>query len=343
MNAATPPSLQSPTRVRFVVLTFICTLSLLTYLDRICIARVRKDIQHDLLLSDFQMGLVFSAFTLGYLLFEVPGGWMGDRWGSRRVLTRIVLWWSLFTALTGSVFYFTWDFLSLMGWEPFVVYLGDRHVTIPILSSLFVLILVRFLFGCGEAGAYPNVARVVGNWFPYRERARVLGAVWTSGRLGGAIAPLVIGGLTAVFDWRRAFWILGMLGVVWCVLFARWFRDRPEDMPACNDAEREEIRAGPYSFTSEEAGHAHGPVPWGQMLLSPNLWAICLASFCVCFAWWFFPSWYPKFLEEVHGFRYEDSVLKEVLEGLPFLCGAVGCLVGGRLSDRLVLIAGRRW
>src|SRR5919197_4384622 len=92
-----------PTRVRFIVLTFICTLSLLTYLDRICIARVRKDIQEELLLSDFQMGLVFSAFTLGYLLFEVPGGWMGDHWGSRRVLTRIVLCWSLFTALTGGV------------------------------------------------------------------------------------------------------------------------------------------------------------------------------------------------------------------------------------------------
>ncbi|MBI1914933.1 MAG: MFS transporter [Planctomycetes bacterium] len=154
MNPTLVPT-SRPTRVRFIVLAFICTLSVLTYLDRICISRVREDIQDELLLSDFQMGLVFSAFMMGYLLFEVPGGWMGDRWGSRRVLTRIVLWWSVFTALTGSVFYFSWDLFALLGWEPFVVYLGDRHVAIPVLSSLFALMLVRFLFGCGEAGAYP--------------------------------------------------------------------------------------------------------------------------------------------------------------------------------------------
>src|SRR5215471_19800125 len=117
-------STPAPTRVRFTVLAFICTLSVLTYLDRICISRVQEDIQRDLLISDFQMGLVFSAFIVGYLLFEVPGGWMGDRWGSRRVLTRIVLWWSLFTALTGSVFYFSWNVVVDQGWEPFVVYLG---------------------------------------------------------------------------------------------------------------------------------------------------------------------------------------------------------------------------
>src|SRR5438445_2850157 len=136
-----------PTRVRFIVLAFLCTLSLLTYLDRICIARVRKDIQKDLLLSDFQMGLVFSAFTLGYLLFEVPGGWMGDRWGSRRVLTRIVLWWSIFTALTG----FVDPFLLDSGWR---VTLFGRVIPI-IFDSFLAILLVRFLFGCGEAGAYP--------------------------------------------------------------------------------------------------------------------------------------------------------------------------------------------
>ncbi len=128
MNHAATPSNSSPTRVRFVVLTFICTLAVLTYLDRICISRVHEDIQRDLLISDFQMGLVFSSFIVGYLRFEVPGGWMGDRWGSRRVLTRIVLWWSMFTALTGSVFYFSWDLFAQLGWEPFVVYLGDRYM-----------------------------------------------------------------------------------------------------------------------------------------------------------------------------------------------------------------------
>src|SRR6266542_2060517 len=213
MNHAATPSNSSPTRVRFVVLTFICTLAVLTYLDRICISRVHEDIQRDLLISDFQMGLVFSSFIVGYLRFEVPGGWMGDRWGSRRVLTRIVLWWSMFTALTGSVFYFSWDLFAQLGWEPFVVYLGDRYIAIPVLSRLFTLMLVRFLFGCGEAGAFPNIARVVGNWFPYQERAAAQGAVWTSARLGAAIAPFVIGRLTDAVGWRRAFWVLGAIGI----------------------------------------------------------------------------------------------------------------------------------
>src|SRR2546429_9647241 len=112
------------------------------------------------------MGFVRSAFIVGYLLFEVPGGWMGDRWGSRRVLTRIVLWWSLFTALTGSVFYFNWNLFGLLGWEPFVVSFGDRHVAIPIVSSFVALLLVRFLFGCGEAGAVPHNTRRGGDMVP---------------------------------------------------------------------------------------------------------------------------------------------------------------------------------
>ena len=177
MNPTLVPARRA-TRVRFIVLAFVCTLSVLTYLDRICISRVRENIQADLLLSDFQMGFVLSAFVVGYLLFEVPGGWMGDRWGARRVLTRIVLWWSLFTALTGSVFYFNWDLFALLGWESFLVPFGDRHVAIPVFSSFVALLLVRFLFGCGEAGAFPNLTRVVGAWFPYRERGAAQGAIW---------------------------------------------------------------------------------------------------------------------------------------------------------------------
>src|SRR3954466_3365099 len=142
-----------PTRSRYGVLAFACSLSLITYLDRICIMRVREDMEGDLGFSPADMGLVFAAFSLGYAIFEVPGGWMGDRWGARRVLTRIVLWWSLFTALTGCV----WRFQIESG--PGVR--GGRGL----------LLLVRFLFGAGEAGAYPNLTRVVSDWFPFRERA----------------------------------------------------------------------------------------------------------------------------------------------------------------------------
>src|SRR5581483_6903440 len=166
----------SPTHARFGVLGFLCTLSMITYLDRVCISRVQGNIQHDLGFSDNDMGLVFGAFAVGYCLFEVPGGWMGDMWGSRKVLTRIVIWWSLFTALTGSI-----DQI-----------LGGIGLTTPALV-LWGMLLVRFLFGCGEAGAYPNAARVVGSWFPFGERGFAQGAIWFSARLGGAVAPFVIG------------------------------------------------------------------------------------------------------------------------------------------------------
>jgi MFS family permease len=305
----------------------------LTYLDRVCISRVQEHIQADLLISDIQMGVVFSAFLLGYTLFEVPGGWMGERWGSRRVLTCFVLWWSLFTALTGAVALFSYDSGKSIS-------LG--RLAVPLLLNSFVLlVLIRFLFGCGEAGAFPNLARAVGNWFPYRERAVAQGAIWMSARLGGAIAAVVIGRLTVAFGWRRAFWMLGVFGVVWCLLFAWWFRDRPEDKPGCNEAERDLIRSGVGSFKADEAATVHGPTPWRILLFRPSLWALYLTSFCVSFGWYFYPTYQPRFLKEVHKISFEDS---EVLTGLPFLCGAIGCILGGRLSDRLVSRTGnRRW
>jgi ACS family glucarate transporter-like MFS transporter len=323
----TVPADISPSHVRYGVLGFACSLSLLTYLDRICIMRVQENIQSDLALSQVQMGWVFSAFSVGYMLFEVPGGWMGDVWGSRRVLTRIVLCWSLFTALTGWA-----DQLLGLG-------LGVDWTTPTLLFG--TLLLVRFLFGCGEAGAYPNLSRVVGSWFPFSERAFGLGAIWMCARLGGALAPTVIGQLSLRYGWRQAFGILGLMGAIWCVFFYRWFRDVPEEKPECNAAERALIRAGPHSWKAEQAAPSELAIPWRRLLASPNVWALCLASFGVSFGWYFYPTWQPRYLKDVHQIQFQDS---EILTGLPFLCGAVGCLIGGRLSDILVRTTGsRRW
>lgn len=308
---------------RLGVLAFACTLSLVTYLDRTCISRARVDMESDLGLTDVEMGLVFSAFTLGYMIFEIPGGWMGDRWGPRRVLTRIVLWWSLFTALTGCV----WSF-----------HLASGPV---VFGSLGLLLLVRFLFGAGEAGAYPNLTRVVGDWFPFRERALAQGSIWFSARLGGAIAPLVLGRLTVLLGWRQAFWVLGALGLVWVGLFWHWFRDRPEQHPSCNESERRLIEAGTGRHETGAAGHGWS----GLALLASRLGtviALCWASFWVCFGWFFYPTWQPLYLEEVHAYK-PDGWESELLSGLPYLCGAFGALVGGGLSDRLVPVIGRRW
>jgi MFS family permease len=202
------------------------------------------------------------------------------------------------------------------------------------------MLLVRFLFGVAEAGAYPNLVKVVGDWFPLRERAVSLGAIWMAARLGGAVAPLVLGRLSSLLGWRVAFGVLGLCGVAWAVFWHRWFRNRPEEMPACNEAERELIRGG------SSPAVAHGPLLNGPFLRalagSLTVWAVGSVAFLVTFAWYFYPTWQPKYLEAVHHFKPSDS-LSELLTGLPFLFGAVGSLAGGRLSDVLVRRLGRRW
>jgi MFS family permease len=344
---------QKPTQVRFGVLAFISSLSILTYLDRVCISRVQDDIKGDLGISDAGMGWVFGAFALGYGLFEVPGGWMGDVWGARRVLTRIVLWWSLFTALTGSIGWLSGasdQYLRILSWD------------LPVL--LVLMVLVRFLFGCGEAGAYPNMARIVGRWFPYEERGLAQGVIWTFARIGGAMAPIVIGRLTFFLGWELAFVFLGILGLAWCACFYFWFKDRPEEMPSCNEAERAlirgPVRTAPLPLHEEEGitvrgrfsaipnvlgpdhhEDKHTGAPWLKILTSPNIWALCLCGIFVNLAWYFIPTWQPRYFKDQFQISMEDS---EILTGLPFLFGAAGAFLGGSFSDRLIRITGsRRW
>jgi len=339
-----------PTNVRYAVLALLCSLAFLTYLDRICIMRVQGEVVRDLGLDQLtdddearlaaegksddpdarrqlaaarakeRMAWVFSAFTLGYLLFEIPGGWLGDRWGARRVIIRIVLWWSAFTALTGSA-----DRLA-------AALVADPSP----LVLMAALVAVRFLFGAGEAGAYPNVGRAIARWFPFRDRGYAQGWVWLSSRLGGALAPTVLGTLMAFAGgWRQGFWALGLVGAAWAVAFAWWFRDTPEQVPAVNDAERDLIRAGAIP----DQGHVN--VPWSRLLGSVSLWALALTASCVSFNWYFYITFLPKYLEEHFRVSFTDS---QLTSGMPLLVGGVACLLGGRLSDLLIRRTGsRRW
>jgi MFS family permease len=339
-----------PTRVRFVVLAFVCTLALITYLDRVCIMRVQGPMKEELHLDDIQMGWVFSAFLFGYALFEIPGGWMGDVWGARRVLGRIVLWWSAFTALTGCVWYFS------PGSSFSVLLFGY-----PLVSTFGLLVLVRFLFGAGEAGAFPNINRVTRTWFPTRERGSAQGAVWMCARLGGAVAPAVTGALAGALGWRQAFWALGGLGVAWSIVFLAWFRDRPEQVRACNAAERARIRETTWHATPAVSADAitvqetslrvdqpdastvthHAWPPLALLVTNVSAIAVCVAAFSVCFPFSFYLTWQPKFYEEAFGLSAEQS---EIWTGLPYVCGAFGALVGGWLSDQLIRRTGsRRW
>ena len=220
-----PPAVQTPTRVRYGVLGFACSLSMITYLDRVCFGKIATGfIQPEFGLTNTQTGWLFFAFAIAYAMFEVPTGWLGDMFGPRRTLIRIVLWWSAFTALTGLIY-------PIAAWPGF---------------AFTAMLMVRFMFGVGEAGAYPNLARALHNWFPFTERGSAQGAVWMAGRLGGGLTPYVVMGLLVhvtlpsgepVTYWRHTFWMFGMLGVIWCVVFWWWFRDRPDQKPGVNQAE----------------------------------------------------------------------------------------------------------
>ena len=251
------------THVRYVVLIFLCVLAFLTYFDRVCIASAQADIERDLRLTDAQMGLILGGFWLAYGLFEIPGGWMGDRFGSRYTLSRIVLAWSIFTALSGSAI----GFLSLFA--------------------------CRFFFGVGEAGAFPNMARVQSRWFPLVAQGRVGGMLWLVARwraaLSFALFPLLMsaagspsfrrvlgrlpGSLAAVPSWRIAFWICGLLGLVWVLLFFLWFRDDPAEKSSVNQAELALIRAG-RAEADPRAQAAMSRRLWAELFSSGRLWEI---------------------------------------------------------------------
>jgi MFS family permease len=319
MNEPLSKAGAAPTNVRYGVLAFVCTLSMVTYLDRVCMSNANPYIQ-DVLGLESEAGLkwFFWAFCISYALFEVPTGWLGDVFGPRKTIIRIVLWWSLFTVLTG-----------LVG-----VPLGGLVI------GFWMLVLIRFLFGVGEAGAYPNMTRALHNWFPYKDRAVAQGTMWMSGRLMGGLTPLVWWLVVHKLEvgWRGSFYLFGVLGVLWCVAFALWFRNRPDEHPAVNEAEWALIRGARHDI---EAGHAH--VPWGRLLASGNLWMLCLMYFCASYGWYFNITLLPTYLETQHEVE-RASVLGAIYKGGPLWMGAITCLLGGWLSDRFIQRTGnRKW
>lgn len=305
MNDRAAPGLTArPTLVRYGVLAWVCTLSMITYIDRVCIKQVQSDIQSDLGLTPAEFAWAFSAFALSYALLEVPSGWFGDQIGPRKVLTRIVLCWSLFTSLTGAA----WNLVSL--------------------------VVVRFLFGAGEAGAYPNIARTLRNWFPYRQRGQAQGLLWMFGRWGGAIAPVLIGALSYAFGWRGAFAVFGLLGVAWVVGFYIWFRDTPHEHTSVNDAERALIE------TASRAGAQPAPLYWPALLRSPTLWFLCGMYYCSNAGWCFFITWDVAYFAKTRGM---SGVPLMLASGGPLFFGGIACMLGGFLTDRQVRVWGRRW
>jgi sugar phosphate permease len=304
--------LGSSARHRLVQYGF--SLAVITYLDRVCISAAAPFMMRDLDLSVLQMGIVFSAFTLAYSIFEVPTGWMADVWGARRILARIVLWWSAFTALTGAV------------------------------QSFASLVTVRFLFGAGEAGAFPSMLRAFSRWVPARERGRANGLLFLGSRLGGAVAPGLAFLFITLWGWRATFVIFGAVGLVWVMSWQRWFRDDPADHPEVGRDElawirQDDVRAdsarGAESIAS--AGRATRDIPWRAILTSPNVLAICGMYFGFGYGLYFYFTWLPTYLTRELGFT---TLQGGFFAGLPFVLAGIANIAGGQLTDRLAATKG---
>lgn len=321
-----------PTRARYLVLMFLASLVFILYLDRVCIAKAEISIREDLGLSEAQMGYVFGAFTFAYGLFEVATGRWGDRFGSRGVLTRIVVWWSVFTALTGCVWKFSWG-------GSFQGTLGTWHFSFSaatVCNSFVLLLLIRFLFGAGEAGALPNTVRVVARWIPIEERGWSQGIILTCMQLGAVVSPVVATYLINAVGWRATFTIFGSLGIVWGALFYWWFRDDPALHPAVDDEERTIIAQGTIA---RGGGADHPAIPWRLVLSSANVWLLGLIISASSFASYMYMFWLPTYLVQGRGI---DKDAAGWLAALALGGGAVGALCGGPLSTQVVLWTGER-
>ena len=296
------PRTSAPSRARVTLLWFGFSIAVITYLDRVCISAAAPYISDDLHLTTAQMARVLSAFALAYAVFEIPSGWLADVIGPRKVLTRIVVWWSAFTMLTGA---------------------ASRYST---------LLATRFLFGAGEAGALPSNSNAIARWFPLAERGKANAAILFGTRVGGMIGVPLALVLINRWGWRASFVIVGSSGLVWAAAWYAWFRDDPATHPSVNADELAWIHRDGDLL-------AHMDTPWRRLLRSPNLWAICAMYFTYGYGLYFYFTWLPTYLIRVLGFSVVSGGL---LSGLPFFFAGAANLLGGWMTDALALTRGLR-
>ncbi len=294
---------------RFLVVGIFVIFAIITYLDRNSISAIGSSITGELGLDDKQWGLILAAFSLAYGLFEIPTGMMVDKYGPKITLIRIVIWWSFFTILTGFA------------------------------SGFYFLLITRFLFGAGEAGAFPTVSVAIARWFPAAERGRAQSIVWMGTRVGGALAPILSIALAEMYGWRAVFYIFGSLGVVWAAFWWFWYKDEPRDMKGITAAEVDRIESG---RTIKKLTHTL--LPWKTIFGNSNMWALMGMYHFLLYGAYFYMSWMPKYLEIG---RNIPKAQLGFMVSLPFIMGIAGCFLGGFVSDfltkRIGLKLGRRY
>jgi MFS transporter, ACS family, glucarate transporter len=292
-------------RKRVLILLFF--LLFITYLDRICISLLGVRIKSAFHLSNGQFGWVLGAFALAYACFEIPSGILGDRIGQRAVFIRIVLWWSLFTALTGCV------------------------------TGLYTLIISRFLFGMGESGAFPNSSGTIARWFPVSETGRSMSSIFVGLNAGAAVAPLIVIPIAVAYGWRVPFFVIGLIGIIWVIICWKWFHNEPSEMEGITSGEIQLIEQNRRTIRHSQS------FSWKMALKSRNLWVLQIAFFCSQWALYFFVAWMPVYLQQ--GRHFSEKNMKMITSYL-FIIGIAGALIAGVLSDKIVkkkgLLFGRR-
>jgi MFS family permease len=294
----------APTRIRYAVLWLTVAAYMITYIDRVVISAAVPSIQQEFGFSLVTIGWILGAYQVAYAVFQIPGGWLGDRFGPRRALSAIVVWWSAFTAFTAV----TWSATSM--------------------------IVCRFLFGMGEAGAFPIATRSLSRWMLPAERGFAQGITHAGSRLGGALTPIVVVFLIAHFGWRAPFYLFAALGLIWAAVWFAFYRDTPGEHRMVNGAERELIATS----LGSAAGRARGAVPWRQILSHPQMWLLSAMYFCYGYDIGIFLAWFPKYLHDEHAFELKQMGM---YASLPLLAGVAGDVCGGWFSDLMLKRTGK--
>jgi MFS transporter, ACS family, glucarate transporter len=293
-----------PTRIRYIVLGLTIGAYMITYIDRVVISSAVPSIQKEFGFSIVTMGWILSSFQWAYAIFQIPGGWLGDRIGPRRALTLIVSWWSIFTCAT----VFAWSAVSMA--------------------------VIRFLFGMGEAGAFPIATRSLSRWMLPTERGFAQGATHAGSRLGGALTPALVVLIIARWGWRAAFLCCGSLGLIWAAAWFWYYRDTPDEHRSVNPGERELIRS---SLELSRGAKTTQSVPWKRILASPQMWILCAMYFCYAYNLAVYLVWFPKYLNDHRGFNLKQMGF---YASMPLLAGTVGDVFGGWFSDLLAKWSG---
>ncbi|MFM2125654.1 MAG: hypothetical protein RL328_2105, partial [Acidobacteriota bacterium] len=301
---------QRPTRARHVVLWMTVAVYMITYMDRVVLSSAQTDMRTELGFDLTTMSYIIGGFSWSYALFQIPGGLLGDKIGPRRALSLIVVWWSAFTSLTAMV------------------------------TGATTLWFTRFLFGIGEAGAFPIATRSFSRWIVATERGYAQGVTHAGARLGLAVTPVAVAWMIGRVGWRTPFFISGAIGLLWAALWFFYYRDSPDDHSGVNEAELDLIHKGGAIKKA-----AVGKVPWGLILKSRTMWFLCAMYFCYNYTLNLYVNWIPTYLREGRGLDRQDA---GSYASLVLLAGVPGALLGGMFSDRLLHRTGnvnlsRRW